>query len=289
MIRSARPIRSVLYVPGSNSRALEKSRTLPADAVVLDLEDAVAPTAKADAREAVARALSEDWPGTQLRIVRVNGLDTPWGADDLVCLRGSGDRATPDAVLLPKVGGPAQVTAAVERLPAALPVWAMMETPGGILNAAAVAAMPRVAALVLGTNDLAKELGCAVGGDRMPLMTALQTCVLAARAAGALCIDGVFNGVRDEAGCRAECAQGRALGMDGKTLIHPLQIALANAAFAPDPEEVDLARRRIAAFEAAVADGQGVAVVDGSIVENLHVDMARRTLAVVAAIAELEG
>ena len=280
-----RPFRSVLYIPGSNPRALEKALDLPADAIIFDLEDAVAPDEKDGARATLAETLVHADFGPRYRIVRVNAAETRWGEADLAMAA----EAAPDAVLLPKVGGPQDVAAAAARIPAPTAIWAMMETPGGILRAAEIAAAPRMGGLVLGTNDLAKELGCRDRADRMPLMGALQTCLMAARAAGIPCIDGVFNAFRDEEGLRTECAQGRDLGMDGKTLIHPAQLATANAAFAPDAEEVALARRRIAAYEAALAEGAGVAVLDGRIVENLHVDSARRTLARLDAIDEREG
>ncbi|UWQ21688.1 CoA ester lyase [Jannaschia sp. W003] len=265
-----RPLRSVLYIPGSKPRALEKARGLPTDAIIFDLEDAVAPAEKAAARETLREALAGDY-GTRLRLVRVNGLDTEWGAADLAAFAD----APCDAILLPKVDGPETVEAA--RQHAARPFWAMMESARGILHAAAIA--EAVEGFVLGTNDLARELGCETPAGRMPMMTALQTALLAARAAGIPCIDGVYNAFRDEDGLRAECAQGKALGMDGKSLIHPAQVEVANAAFSPSEEEVDLARRQIEAFDAAIADGQGVAVLDGRIVENLHVETARRTLA----------
>ena len=285
----ARPYRSVLYIPGSNARALEKAKGLPADAIIFDLEDAVAAEEKAAARSLLAETLAAGGYGARACLVRLNGADTEWGAADLAAMMYTG----PQAVLLPKVDGPDQVAAvaaALDAHPACgdTQIWAMMETPAGILNAAAIARAPRMAGFVMGTNDLAKELGCRFRPDRLPLMTALQTCLLAARAAGILCIDGVYNAFRDDAGLEAECAQGRDLGMDGKTLIHPAQLAIANAAFAPTEAEIDLARRQIAAFEEAEAQGKGVAVVDGRIVENLHIVTARATLARAEAIAALE-
>lgn len=275
-----RPCRSVLYIPGSKERALEKALTLPADAIIFDLEDAVAPDEKAAARDLLARVLAERDFGRRLRILRINGLDTDWGAADAAAFAGG----PVDAVLIPKVNGPADVEA-VARLVPGTPLWAMMETAAGILNAQAIAAHPRLAGMVMGTNDLARELGCRARPDRLPMMAALQTCLLAARAHGRVIVDGVFNAFQDEEGLRAECAQGRDLGFDGKTLIHPAQIAVANAAFAPSQAELDLARRQIAAFEAAIAAGQGVAVLDGRIVENLHVVTARRLLTQAEAIA----
>ena len=285
MAQTDRPFRSVLYIPGSKPRALEKARGLAVDAIIFDLEDAVTPDEKAAARETVAEALRAGGYGPRQRIVRVNGADTPWGADDLAAVAA----LAPDAILLPKVGSPEDVAAAARHLAGETRIWAMMETPAGILNAAAIAGAPRMGGLVLGTNDLAKDLGCRDRPDRLPLMTALQSCLLAARAAGIPCIDGVFNAFRDEEGLRAECEQGRDLGMDGKTLIHPAQVPVANAVFGPGAAELDLARRQIEAFEAAVAQGQGVAVLDGRIVENLHVETARRTLARQATIEALEA
>lgn len=278
-----RPYRSALYIPGSKPRALDKARGLPVDAILFDLEDAVSPDEKVTARDVLSSALAMGGYGGRARIVRINALDTPWGRDDAAALSDMGC----DAVLLPKVNGPADVDALAALLPG-LPVWAMMETPMGVLNAAAIAAHPMVEGFVLGTNDLAKDLRTRPGAGRAPLMTALQTCLLAARAHGIVAIDGVYNAFKDDEGLRAECAQGRDMGFDGKSLIHPAQVAIANEAFAPSPEEIDLARRQIAAFEAAQAEGQGVAVVDGSIVENLHVATARATLARAEAISALE-
>ncbi len=286
---TARPYRSVLYIPGSKARALDKARRLPVDAILFDLEDAVAPGEKVNARALLMRTLAEGGYGARQKVIRINGFETEWGEDDLTALVPTG----PAAILLPKVDKPADIEALARRLDtepacAETRIWAMMETPQGCLNAAAIARAPRMAGLVMGTNDLAKELTTRFRADREPLMTALQMCVLAARAAGLVALDGVYNAFRDEEGLRAECEQGRDLGFDGKTLIHPAQVAAANAAFAPTPDELDLAERQIAAFEAAQADGQGVAVVDGRIVENLHIVTARQVLARARAIAELE-
>ncbi len=283
MPASHRPYRSVLYIPGSNARALEKARTLPADALILDLEDAVTPEEKPAARARVAGVLGQGGFGARALIVRINGLDTEWGRADAEAMAQAGA----EAVLLPKVSDPAELDALGALVPQAA-LWAMMETPAGILNAAAIAAHPRLAGFVLGTNDLAKELGCLHRPDRLPLITSLELCLLAARAHGRICIDGVYNAFRDIEGLRREAEQGRALGMDGKTLIHPAQIAVANEVFAPTAEEIELARRQIEAFEAAQAEGKGVAVVDGRIVENLHVETARATLAKAEAIAALD-
>jgi (3S)-malyl-CoA thioesterase len=287
MAAAFRPWRSVLYIPASRPRARVNARTLACDAIIFDLEDAVAPEEKPAARTALAAWLASADYGARARLVRINALDTPWGAADCDALAGVAHEGAVEGVLIPKVNGPAEIEAVAARLPAG-PLWAMMETPRAMLNAAAIAAHPRLAGLVMGTNDLAKELGIRFRPDRLPLATGLGLCLLAARAHGLTIIDGVFNALHDAAGLAAECAQGRDLGFDGKTLIHPDQIAAANAAFAPSAEELDLARRQIAAFEAAVAAGQGVAVLDGRIVENLHAAAARATLARAAAIAALE-
>ncbi len=279
----SRPFRSVLYIPAANARALDKARGLPADAIIFDLEDAVAPAEKDAARQTLRETLAKGGYGNRARIVRINGAGTPWGADDIEALAG----LEIEAVLLPKVSAPADLDALAAALPG-VPLWAMIETPAGVLNAPAIATHPRLEGLVLGTNDLAKELGCRPGADRMPLLFALQATLMAARAQGLVCIDGVYNAFRDAEGLRAECAQGRDMGFDGKTLIHPAQLEIANAAFAPSGAEIDLARRQIEAFEAAEAQGQGVAVLDGSIVENLHVDVARALLSKAEAIAGRE-
>jgi (3S)-malyl-CoA thioesterase len=278
----ARPYRSVLYIPGSRERALEKARGLPIDAIIFDLEDAVAPAEKEAARETLKSALEGDY-GNRVRIVRINGLDTEWGADDA---RAVAEMAC-DAVLLPKVESAEQL----DQLAALCdkPLWAMMETPRGMLNAAEIGAHPKLAGMVMGTNDLAKELGSRFRADRLPMMAGLGHCLLAAKATDCVIVDGVYNAFKDADGLRAECDQGRDMGFDGKTLIHPAQVEVANAAFAPSEDEVDLARRQIQAFEEAEAGGQGVAVVDGKIVENLHVVTAKSILAKAQAIAELAG
>ncbi len=286
MDQSLRPWRSVLYIPGSKERALEKARGLPADAIIFDLEDAVSAEEKENARATLADALTNGGYGSRAKLVRINGFDSDWGEGDLAAMA----EIRPEAILLPKVGSAADVEALARRLDA-LPgtvdtrIWAMMETPIGMLNAAEIAAAPRMAGFVLGTNDLAKELGTRFRPDRLPLMTGLQLCLLAARAHGLVAIDGVYNAFKDTDGLRAECEQGRDMGFDGKSLIHPDQIAVANEVFAPSEAEIDLARRQIAAFDAVVASGQGVAVVDGRIVENLHVAAARAMLAKAEAIA----
>ena len=260
------PYRSALYIPAANARAMEKARSLPADAIIFDLEDAVTPAEKVAARDLLARALLSDYGG-RARIVRINGLDTEWGeADARAFARGADlDRA---ASLIPGT-----------------PLWAMMETPCGMLHAAEIAAHPQLAGMVMGSNDLAKDLRARFRPDRLPLMTGLGLCLLAARAHGRIILDGVYNAYRDLSGLRAECEQGRDMGFDGKTLIHPDQLAIANEVFAPSEDEIVLARRQIEAFDQARAQGKGIAVLDGRIVENLHVETARATLAMAEAIA----
>jgi len=278
----ARPLRSVLYIPGSKPRALDKARGLPVDAIIFDLEDAVSLEEKDTARDTLAGALNAGGYGARMKIVRINGLDTTWGQHDARAAVSMGA----DAILLPKVSSPADLDA-LRALAGDIPLWAMMETALGMLNAAQIATHSALAGMVMGTNDLAKELQTRNRPDRLPLQTGLGLCLLAARAHGLAIIDGVYNAFRDEAGLEAECTQGRDMGFDGKTLIHPAQIDIANAAFSPSEAEVDLARRQIDAFEAAGASGQGVAVVDGRIVENLHIVTARETLAKARAIAAM--
>jgi len=275
-----RPARSALYIPGSKERALDKARGLAVDIILFDLEDAVAPDAKGTARDTLAAALAEGGYGPRQKIVRINGLDTEWGADDAAAVAAMNC----DAVLLPKVNSAADLDALAALIPD-LPIWAMMETPLGILNALEIAAHPRLAGFVMGTNDLAKDLNAR---GREAMKTSLQLSLLAARAHGIVALDGVFNAFKDDDGLAVECAEGRDMGFDGKTLIHPAQVAICNAAFGPSAEEIALAERQIAAFEEAEAAGQGVAVVDGKIVENLHVATARATLAKATAIAALE-
>ncbi|MEQ8294664.1 MAG: CoA ester lyase [Roseovarius sp.] len=278
------PYRSVLYIPGSKERALEKAMSLPTDAIIFDLEDAVAPDAKAEARETLARALKENDFGKRAKVVRINALTTEWGNEDVRVLKDAGA----DIFLLPKVNTPTDVDALADMLAPDMPIWVMMETPVSVFNAREIAAHHRVTGLVTGTNDLTKDLGCRTRADRLPLMTALQMIVMAARAArGVVAIDGVYNRFRDGDGLKAECEQGRDLGFDGKTLIHPAQIEVTNTAFAPTQSEIDLAGRQIAAYEESMKSGQGVAVVDGQIVENLHVVAAQRILAKARAISEL--
>ncbi|WP_296819308.1 CoA ester lyase [Brevundimonas sp.] len=263
-------LRSVLFMPANNARAVEKARTLDCDAVVLDLEDAVGPEDKEAARAAAAAALSAGFTG-KIAAVRINGLDTPWGEADLRSLAGA------DAVVLPKVGD-ASVVAEASGQAAGAPVWAMIETCRGVLNVANIAAAPGVGALVLGQNDLAAEMRCRPGADRAPLWSAMGATVTAARAHGLTALDGVYNAFQDTAGFEAECRQGRAFGFDGKTLIHPSQIAAANAAWTPDPDEVAWARAVVAAYAAPGAEAAGVLRVDGRMVERLHLAEARRIL-----------
>ncbi|MGB5864985.1 MAG: CoA ester lyase [Sulfitobacter sp.] len=280
----SRPLRSVLYIPGSKLRALDKARGLPADAIIFDLEDAVIPEEKEAARATLAEALKVGGYGARLKVIRINALDTRWGEADAKAVR----EMDADAVLLPKVNTPADLDA-LAAITGDLPIWAMMETPLGMLNAASIAAHPKLDGMVMGTNDLAKDLQTRSRPDRLPMLTALGLCVLAGKAYGVALIDGVYNAFKDDAGLKLECEQGRDMGFDGKTLIHPAQLEVANAAFTPSAEEADLARRQIAAFEESEAKGQGVAVVDGKIVENLHVATARETLAKLDAIKTLSS
>lgn len=278
----SRPLRSVLYIPGSKPRALVKARQLPVDAIIFDLEDAVAPDEKSRARALLGEVLAEDGYGARMKIVRINDLSTVWGAEDARAVA----EMQADAVLLPKVDGPDDLDA-LAKITEDMPIWAMMESPKGMLAAAAIAAHPKCQGMVMGTNDLSKDMGTRFRADRLPLMTGLGLCVLAAKAHGVAIIDGVFNAFRDQDGLALECEQGCDMGFDGKTLIHPAQLDVANTAFSPSPEEIDLAQRQIAAYDDALAQGQAVAVVDGHIVENLHVATARKTLAKVAAIESL--
>lgn len=276
------PYRSVLYIPAANARAMQKARTLPADAIIFDLEDAVSPGEKVMARDLLRDALPGDY-GTRARLVRINGLDTEWGSDDARAFARDAD-----AILIPKVNRPQDLDA-VAALAPDTPLWAMMETAQGMLNAPQIAAHPQLAGMVMGTNDLAKELGARFRPDRLPMQSALGLCVLAARAHDLVIVDGVFNAFKDDDGLRYECEQGRDMGFDGKSLIHPAQLAIANQIFAPSEAEIELSRRQIEAFDAASAQGKAIAVVDGRIVENLHVETARATLAKAQAIALMAG
>jgi|TARA_B100001939_G_scaffold344407_1_gene358785 (3S)-malyl-CoA thioesterase len=285
MQQLVRPFRSVLYIPASKERVLEKAMTLTADALIFDLEDAVSPDAKAGARAIMRAALLNGNFGARYKIVRINGFDTPWGRDDVDALSGVGA----DAILLPKVNTPRDIDNIGALIDKDMPIWAMMETAQGVLNAAQIAAHPRLQGIVAGTNDLIHELGCSVENARFALQTSLQLIILAARAHGVVAIDGVYNRFKDEAGLRAECQQGLALGFDGKSLIHPAQLDVANDVFAPSEAAISLAQRQIAAYDDIIRAGQGVAVVDGKIVENLHADTARRVLRKAQMIEELEA
>ena len=285
-----RPRRSVLYMPGSNARAMEKARQLPADAIILDLEDAVAPDAKAKAREMIVATLKAGGFGHREVLVRINGLDTGWWLDDLAVAA-----AGPDAILVPKISTPEQLRDLGKHLvgvakEANVRVWAMMETPLAMLNARDIAAAAldpatRLAGFVMGTNDLAKDTRARIVPGRAPMLPWLMTCVAAARAYGLDILDGVYNDLGNAEGFAAECRQASELGFDGKTLIHPQQIAPCNDAFSPSAEEVAWARKIIAAFDLAENKGKGVIQVEGRMVEILHADMARRTVAIADAIA----
>lgn len=285
-----RPRRSVLYMPGSNARALEKAKTLPVDGVILDLEDAVAPDAKPAARRQVAGVVRGGGFGKRQVFIRINALDTPWGSDDI----DAAVSARPDAILVPKVSSPQVLEMIGQRLldvhaDRRIRVWAMIETPLAILNLREIAAEAadsetRLEGFVMGTNDLAKETRARIVPGRAPMMPWLATAVLAARVYGLDILDGVYNDLSNAEGFARECAEGRDLGFDGKTLIHPNQIAPCNAAFSPPPEEVEQAKKIIAAFELPENRGKGVVQVDGRMVEIMHADMARRTVALADAI-----
>ena len=291
MVHTVRPRRSILFMPGSNARALEKARTLAADGCIFDLEDAVAPDAKGTARTLVCDAVRTGGYGQRELIVRVNALDTPWGQDDLAAVAQCGA----DAVLIPKVESRTTVCKVVHVLsthgaPEHLALWCMLETPRGILHAEEIAAVsPRLAALVMGTSDLTKDLHARHTRDRLPLLTSLGLVVLAARAYGLAVLDGVHLDLHDDEGFASACRQAADMGFDGKTLIHPKTIAVANATFAPTPEEVVLARTIIAAYAEATTQGKGVVVVDGRLIEQLHVDNAQRIVALADAIAAREA
>jgi citrate lyase subunit beta / citryl-CoA lyase len=292
---TARPRRSVLYMPGSNPRAIAKARSLPADSIILDLEDSVAPEAKIAAREQVVAAVREGGFGRREVVIRVNGVESPWGRDDLAAAMA----AAPDAILLPKIDGPGSVMQVARELreagaPENIRLWAMMETPMAILHAgsiAAVAADPgsRLDALVMGLNDLAKETRARFVPGRGSMTAWLALCVAAARAHGVDIIDGVYNDIADARGFEAECLQGRDMGLDGKTLIHPSQIDAANAAFGPTDVEVASAQAIIGAFSLPENAGKGAIQLNGRMVERLHAEMARRTLSIAQGIAVLSA
>lgn len=291
MPTESRPRRSVLYMPGSNPRALEKARGLAADALIFDLEDAVSPDAKEGARTIIADAVAAGGYGQRELILRTNGLDTAWGYGDLAAAA----KMAIHGVLLPKVESAATVRQAAAILdkagaPPELAIWCMMETPMGMLHAEEIAAShPRLAGFVMGTSDLANDLHARHTRDRLPMLTGLSLCLLAARAYGLTVLDGVYLDLSDDEGFAYSCRQGVELGFDGKTLIHPKTIAAANEAFGPSAAEIEQAKKQIAGFEAALAEGKSVVLVDGKLVENLHVASAKRLLALVARIAELEA
>ena len=290
-----RPRRSVLYMPGINERALEKAKTIAADSLILDLEDSVAPDAKEAARELVCDAVRNGGYGARELVIRVNALETPWGAADMQAAAISGC----DAILVPKVGRPGDVVSASKVIKAAgapddLELWAMMETPASILNAREIAVLgddPSInfICLIMGTNDLLKESRAQSHGERFAVVPWLAMTIVAARAHGLDVIDGVYNNFKDDEGLREECLQGRTLGMDGKTLIHPSQVGPCNEIFSPSPGEVDWARKIIAAFVMPENASKGVITIEGRMVERLHEVMARRTVAIADAISAREA
>jgi len=292
---TVRPRRSVLYMPGSNARALEKARELPADGLILDLEDSVAPEAKAQARELIVKSMQNGGFGDREVLVRINGLDTRWWVDDLAVIAA----AKPDAVLVPKVSNPAQLQDLAARIvdmgtDPHIRVWAMMETPLAMLNvgeiaAAALDSETRLAGFVMGTNDLAKDTRARIVPGRAPMLPWLMSCLAAARAYGLDILDGVYNDLSNAEGFAEECRQACDLGFDGKTLIHPRQIEPCNEAFSPTPDEVEVARKMIAAFDLPENENKGVIQIDGRMVERLHADMARRTVAIADAIAKTKS
>ena len=286
-----RPRRSVLYMPGANARAMEKARDLPADALIFDLEDAVAPAEKETARRQVIETLQKGGYGNRELVVRVNGLMTPWGEADVAEMATAGAHA----LLIPKVENKQIINGVEGRMltaqaPDAMSIWCMIETPKGVMRAEEIAsASPRLGALVMGTSDLAKDLHCLHTPSRGPFMTSLSWCILAARANGLSILDGVHLDLADDDGFAESCRQGREMGFDGKTLIHPKTIAAANAAFAPDDAEVQWNRRVIAAHEEAENAGKGVVLLDGQLIENLHVEEAHRIVGLADRIAEMSG
>ncbi|MBX6328006.1 MAG: CoA ester lyase [Pseudolabrys sp.] len=289
---NVRPRRSVLYLPGSNGRALEKAKTLPVDGVILDLEDSVAPEAKEAARAQVTAAVKAGGFGRREVFIRINGVDTPWHADDLAAAA----HAAPDAILVPKVSTPAVLELIGRRLldmaaDQRIRVWAMIETPLAVFNALAIAEQARdsesrLAGFVMGTNDLAKDTRARIVPGRAPMLPWLSACIAAARVHGIEILDGVYNDIGDSEGFAAECRQGVELGFDGKTLIHPSQVAICNATFSPSEQDVAWARKVIAAFDLPQNKGKGAIAVDGRMVERLHAEMARRTVMIAEAIAQ---
>ena len=287
-LEKMRPRRSVLYLPGSNARAIEKARTLDGDVVILDLEDSVAPEAKAAARALACEAVRMGGFGPRELVVRVNGLDTPWGAEDLAAAAEAG----PDAVLVPKVATPADLSAYRAAVGPEVPLWAMIETCQAIFTLDALGRASRdegVACWVIGINDLIKEMRCRPGPNRGPLLASLSLAVMAARAHGLAIVDGVYNDIPDLEGLGRECAQGADLGFDGKSLIHPTHLEIANRIFAPEPDAVAWARTVAQAFDSPENAGKGVLKVDGRMVERLHLDEARRLIAVAEAIADAQA
>ncbi len=290
-----RPRRSALFIPGANERALEKGKTLAADVLILDLEDSVAPDRKDKARDAVAAVVSELTTGRREIVVRINGLDTPWIARDIAAMAS----ARPDAILVPKLSRTDDVrrtraALAAAHAPKSVNLWAMIETPAAVLNASAMGAIaampaPAITCYVVGTNDLAAELGANIRPGRAAMLPYLAQVVVAARAHGLAVLDGTFNDLDDREALAAECRQGRDLGMDGKTVIHPSQVAVANAAFGPSRQDIVWARKVIEAFAAPENAGKGVIRVDGRMVERLHERMARRTLELADAIRAIAG
>ena len=290
MINIQRPRRSVLYMPGANTRALEKAKSLAADSLILDLEDAVAPDAKVGARENIRAALESGF-GYREAVVRINGLDTPWGLDELKTFANS----KADAIVLPKVESTAQIQTVADLLkqfnaPKNMTIWAMIETPKAIFKLQEIASShPLLEVLVLGTSDLVKDLHARHTPSRVETQTALSLSVLAARAYGLCVLDGVHLSLNDEVGLKQSCIQGRDMGFDGKTLIHPNQIAYANEIFGPSSAEVTEAQERISAYEAAIKSGAGIAVLNGKLIEELHIQDAKRVLALAQAIATAQS
>jgi citrate lyase subunit beta/citryl-CoA lyase len=287
-----RPRRSVLYMPGSNARAIEKARTLPVDGIILDLEDAVAPSAKEAARGQVVAAVKAGGFGRREVFVRINGLDTPWAAEDLTMVA----QAAPDAILVPKIADTQQLELLGQRLldmkaDLRIRIWAMIETPLALFNIQALAAEAhdsetRLAGFIIGTNDLAKETRARIVPGRAPMRPWLSTCIAAARIHGIDILDGVYNDIADAEGFARECTEAHDMGFDGKTLIHPSQVAACNAAFTPTEQEIAEARKIIAAFELPENKDKGVVELDGRMIERMHIDIARRTVAIADAIAQ---
>jgi (3S)-malyl-CoA thioesterase len=286
----SRPYRSVLYIPGNREGALNKARNIPTDAIIFDLEDAVAVTEKVSARATLVQQLLVGGYGRRTKIVRINSLETPWGGSDIAAVSGT----SPDVFLLPKVDTAKKVLKLRSEMSKyeslkKTKIWAMIETPRGILNAVEIADCSELDGMVMGTNDLAKDLNVRLDSTRGPMLAALGLSILAAKAAGIIILDGVFNAFKDDAGLMLEAVQGRDLGFDGKTLIHPSQVDIVNDVFSPSSTEIELAYRQIEAFNEASLNGEGVAVVDGKIVENLHIETARATIEKFKVITDMES